>query len=334
MGRIDGAGEHEHGVDADEALARDPGAGGDAESSRPLGRHHEHGRGAVGDLRGRARGVDAVVAGHGLERRQLLERRLAQALVAVDDVGLARGLALVVEHRRRDRDDLALEPALAPGPARPLLGLQAEGVALVATDAPLVGDALGPLELRGGLVLREIGLGEGPAGTDAAGDDDVGRAGGDECRPEVGGLLRRAALAVDGGGGDRERQPGREPRRACDVERLLADLGDAAAHDLVDLGGVDARPLDDGLLHGTEQVRGVEGGEPSTSPPDGAAGGFDDDHVGHASQPRRRSQAATGGAAEAASRRAWRAASTPLRPVSRVRSSSRHSGSSGSMRWS
>ena len=201
--------------------------GGEAEGARPLGRHHEHRGGAVGDLRRRARGVDTVVACHRLQRRQLLERGLAQALVAVDHVGLAGGLALVVEHGRGDRHDLALVAALAPGPARPLLGLQAEGVALVATDAPLVGDALGRLELRCGLVLGEVGLGERPAGAgldarperdaahrlDAAGDDDVGRAGGDEARPEVRRLLGRAALAVDGGGGDRERQPGRRATR-------------------------------------------------------------------------------------------------------------------------
>ena len=138
----------------------DAGAGREAERARPRGRHHEHRGGAVGDLRRRARGVHAVLAGHGLERRQLLERGLAQALVAVDDVGLARGLALVVEDGRVDRHDLALVAALVPGPRRPLLRLQAEGVALVARDAPLLGDALGALELRGGLVLGEVGLRE------------------------------------------------------------------------------------------------------------------------------------------------------------------------------
>ena len=33
------------------------------------------------------------------------------------------------------------------------------------------------------------------------------------------------------------RQPGGEPRRAGDVEALLADLADATADDLADLGG-------------------------------------------------------------------------------------------------
>ena len=47
-----------------------------------LAGHHQHGGGAVGDLRRVAGGVHAVLAGDGLEVGQHLEAGLAQALVA------------------------------------------------------------------------------------------------------------------------------------------------------------------------------------------------------------------------------------------------------------
>ena len=66
----------------------------------------------------RAGGVHAVLAGDGLERGQLLERRLAQAFVAGDVVGGAGGLAVLVDVGRVDGHDLALEAVLAPTPGR------------------------------------------------------------------------------------------------------------------------------------------------------------------------------------------------------------------------
>ena len=77
-------------------------------------------------------------------------------------------------------------------------------------------------------------------------------AGSDQPRSQVGGLLGRPALAVDRRGRHRHREPGRQPRRAGDVERLLARHRHAPAHDLVDLGGVDARSLDAGSLDGAQ----------------------------------------------------------------------------------
>lgn len=53
------------------------------------------------------------------------------------------------------------------------------------------------------------------------------------------GLLARSALPVDGGGGHRLREAGGEYRGAADVERLLTALGDAAADNIVDQGGVE-----------------------------------------------------------------------------------------------
>ena len=178
-----------------------------------------------------------------------------------------------------------------------LLGAQAEGVGVVARDAPLVGDALRPLELRRHLVLREVRPGDrdpeaevlAAAGADrdtahhldAAGDGGVDRPAAHQRRGQVGGLLRRPALGVDGGVGDRERQPGAQPGGAADVEGLLAHLAHAAGDDLAHLGRVDPRPLHDRLLDGGEQVGGVDGGEAPVALPDGGADGFDDHDIRH-----------------------------------------------------
>ena len=133
------------------------------------------------------------------------------------------GVFLVVDVGGVDGHDLGVEAALCPGGGRPLLRGQAERAGVGPGDAPLVGDALGSLELRGELVVAEIGLGDGhaqpqlavelePMGTrehelDPAGDGDVDHAGADEAGSHVGGLLRRPALGVDRGGGGGEGSP-------------------------------------------------------------------------------------------------------------------------------
>ena len=269
----------------------------EAELLGPLGRHHQHGGGTVGDLRRRAGGVHAVLAGDGLQGGQLLEGGLAQALVPADRLG-AGELALLVDVGRLDRDDLAAEAVLGPRRGGVLLRAEAEAVGVLAGDAPLVGDALGALELRGHLVLREVRLRDRDAEAevlaaaradrhpahhlDAAGEGGVDGAAAHEGGGQVGGLLRGAALGVDGGVGHREREPGAEPRGATDVEGLLADLAHAAGDDLADGGRIDARPLDGRLLHGGEQVGGVDGGQPAVALPDGGADGFDDHDIRHA----------------------------------------------------
>src|SRR4029079_18694594 len=81
-----------------------------------------------------------------------------RALVPAAGVAGAGRLALVVDVGCVDRDDLAAEAVLGPGLGGALLGQEAELVGVVAADAPLVGDALGALERRGELVLREVRL--------------------------------------------------------------------------------------------------------------------------------------------------------------------------------
>ena len=92
---------------------------------------------------------------------------------------------------------------------------------------------------------------------DAGADHDVVDAGGDQRRTEVHGLLRRSALAVDGGRGGLDRQPGLQPGVARDVPGLLADLLHAPGDHVLDLGGVDARPLDDLREARPEQLVGM-----------------------------------------------------------------------------
>ncbi len=74
-------------------------------------------------------------------------------------------------------------------------------------------------------------------------------------------------------------RPGGQPGRAADVERLLADLADAAGDDLADLGGVDAVALDDRPLHVREDLGGVEGGQATIALSDRGANGIDDHDI-------------------------------------------------------
>src|SRR4051812_50091310 len=84
---------------------------------------------------------------------------------------------------------------------------------------------------------------------------DTGR---DERRGEVDCLLRRAALAVDGGGRSLDRKAGLEPGVAGDVDALLAELLDTAGDDVLDLRAVDAGPVDHLVIGLREQARGMD----------------------------------------------------------------------------
>ena len=192
--------------------------------------------GAVGDLR-RVAGGDLAV---GLERRLELGQRL--------DGGAGRMPSSAVTTRRARRLLVARRPAPATisFSKRPssvacaarcwLCG--AEGVEVLAGEAPLVGDQLGRDALRHEAADRRRS-GRRPSGRtgsrlavghrgahrhaghdlDAGGDDDVVGAGDHALGGEVGRLLRRAALAVDGGAGHRLGEAGGEHGVAADVER-------------------------------------------------------------------------------------------------------------------
>lgn len=74
----------------------------------------------------------------------------------------------------------------------------------------------------------------------AGGDHQVVGAGDHTLGREADGLLAAAALTVDGDAGDRLRESRSQQGVARDVDGLVADLGDGAGDDVVDLRGIDA----------------------------------------------------------------------------------------------
>ncbi len=98
---------------------------------------------------------------------------------------------------------------------------------------------------------------------DAAGDHDVVAAGDDALRRERCGLLARAALAVDRGAGNGDREARRECGVAADVHGLLADLGEASGDHVIDQRRVEVVAGDQFFEHGRQQVHRVEVGERS-----------------------------------------------------------------------
>src|SRR5215211_267239 len=83
-------------------------------------------------------------------------------------------------------------------------------------------------------------------------------AGSDQCGAEVDGLLGRAALTVDGGGGRLHREPGLEPCVPGDVDPLLAELLHTARDDVLNLGGVDPGAVDQLGVGLREQAGGMD----------------------------------------------------------------------------
>jgi hypothetical protein len=211
--------------------------------------------------------VDAALP-DGLELGQALDRRVAWALVAIHQAG-GPGRAVGADLGRLDGGDLAVEAPLGLGPRRVLLGCQGEGVDVLTGDAPTLGDALCRAELVGhvgGIALRARdpravehvhAETHSAHGLDAAGDAHVDGTRRHQPGEEVVRLLGGAALAVHRGGRRLEGQAGAQPGVAGDVRGLLPGLGDAATDDLLHVGRVDPRPLDDLDLSGGEDVGGV-----------------------------------------------------------------------------
>ena len=211
-----------------------------------VGVHEQQRRCAVGDLRRGAGRVGAAVE-HRLELGELLQRGLADALVGVDDLGVAGGLALLVEDGSLDGEDLAVEPTLVarrawPSPAttgrtrRPRLGrIRGRGRCGRRPRTGSAGRCTSPSGRGRAGAGRDVGA-EREAGhrLDAAGDAGLDLAGGDHGVDEMGGLLGRGALGVDHGGRGGVGKAGMHPGAAHHVVRLLAGLGHAATDDLVD----------------------------------------------------------------------------------------------------
>ena len=233
----------------------------------------------AGEALGRRAGADALVTG------VLLAEFVDLAAVAVEDLGV-------------HGDDLVVEAALVRGLLAALLGLGAERVEVFAGDAPLVGDHVGADALGHEAADRCVASHDGRAerdragrdrgahrrgrhDLDAGGDRDVVRAGDDALGGEVGGLLARTALAVDGGGGHRLGPTGAEHGVAADVEALATDLHDATHDHVVDQRGVEVVALGERLEHFGGEVGGVPPGQTSISLAASGADGVDDNGVGH-----------------------------------------------------
>ena len=185
-------------------------------------------------------------------------------------------------------------------PGGPLLALRAEGVHVLAGDAPLLGDQLGgdALGHEAALVgvagadlgaerVAELAVGHRRPHRhtghhlDAGGDDDVVGAGDHALGGEVGGLLARPALAVDGGARDVLGPAGGEHGVAGDVHALLADLHHAAHDDVVDDRRVDAGAVDERLQRLGGEVDRVPVLELAVALPERGADGLDDHGGGH-----------------------------------------------------
>ena len=195
----------------------------------------------------------------------------------------------LIGHRHGLLGEVAVVPVLL-GPA---VGLGRVGVHVLAGDAVALGQDLADLEL-GGVEPPADGLdplaGERPGAPggvgahgraghrlDAAGDAEVVGAGDHALGDEVHGLLGRAALAVDRGGGHVPGQAAGDPRVAGHVVGLLAHLADTAPDDVVDPTGIDPRPVDERVEREPQQVRRVPAGQRPLPLADRRADGVDDD---------------------------------------------------------
>ena len=284
LGGRDRSGEHEHRVAALDAGVDDPRLGSRPSASARSAVMRQERAGAVADLRRGAGGVERGVAvEHRLEVGERLERGVAEAFVTRDRAGAVRSRRSRRASARRSARS-GCRSGLRPTRRRgAVLRLLAERVELVAGDAELLGDPLGALELRGVLVVLPVLLVDRLADErvlrdarahrhrahhlDAARHGDVDHAGRDQGGRDVRRLLRRAALGVDGRRRRFEREAGLQPRGAGDVGGLHADLPDATADDLADLGGIDAGPIDQPALHLGEQVGRVHRRQPPVAPP-------------------------------------------------------------------
>ena len=98
-------------------------------------------------------------------------------------------------------------------------------------------------------------------------------------------LLRRTALGVQRLAARRIRQPGVQPRRPGDVAGLLARLRHAAARHLLDLGRLDARPVEQRRLHAAQDLGGVHARQHAAALADRGPHRLDDHRSTHGPPP-------------------------------------------------
>src|SRR5205807_765167 len=266
-GALEEARDGEHGPDPHLVGS----AGGDGEPAedpermqpaalRQLRVHDDARGGAVRELAGVARGDVPLLAGHGLERGEALERRVRPvALVLLEQRVLDARLArrLVDDHLlRRHRHDLGVEaPGLLAGGGA-LLAHQRVLVLLFARDVVALGDDLGRLDhrhvdlrlvllqplLAHAMEVHVLVLHEADR-LQPAGDHDRHAVHDHALRGERDGLHARGTEAVDGHAGRGHREPRAQRGLARDVLTRRALWQRAAHDDVLDLAGLEARAL-------------------------------------------------------------------------------------------
>ncbi len=229
---------------------------------------------------------------HRFESSETHLRRIAQTLIPVHNLDFA-GSAVGADDGCLDSEHLTFKATLRPCLCRLALRDEPEGVGIRTADRILLGDALGRTELVRGVpgkftrerparTVDDVGPQAHPAhGLDATRDSDVHGTARYETGSEVIGLLRRTALAIDGGGGNLVWKALAEPGRAGDVERLLTHLGDASPKDLLNFGGIETGPLDQLDLRCAEQLGGVHSRQRPVALADGGPHCLDDDGLCH-----------------------------------------------------
>ncbi len=96
---------------------------------------------------------------------------------------------------------------------------------------------------------------------DARADHEILVSGADAHRRERDRLLARAAEPVQRDAGDRDRPAGIEHGHAADVVGVVAGVGTVAAHDVVDVGGIESDPVAETVEHLPEHLLRVQVGE-------------------------------------------------------------------------
>ena len=139
LGRGYRAVAHDGGVDTRQRHALDPGDGGQAQGLGLLGGHHQHGGGAVGNLRRGARGDRAAL---GIESRRQCGQAFQGGFRADGFIVLNQGQRAVLVVTL-DGDDFAGELAFHRGLVGQLVGAQAQLVLRFAADAVHQGQVLG-----------------------------------------------------------------------------------------------------------------------------------------------------------------------------------------------
>ena len=145
---------------------------------------------------------------------------------------------------------------LRPRAVRFQLRVHAEGFDVGPRQVAAAGDAFGGLELIGHVdvpggrstrsgVHTDIGTeGNSAHRFDATADSDVERIGGNQTGDQMGRLLGRAALAVDGGTSGLPGKTGMQPCSPRHVVGLFAGLSDAPPDDLFDEHRIESRTIE------------------------------------------------------------------------------------------